>query len=67
MIFEYCAAKLDEACVFEDSYLALETAKNAGFITVGVHDNGNYDRDRLRAASDYYLADGMTFTDLICK
>lgn len=59
--------KSDEACVFEDSFVALETAKNAGFITVGVHDNGNYDHNRLKAASDYYLADGMTFGDLICK
>ena len=56
-----------EACVFEDSFVALETAKKAGFITVGIHDNGNYEHDRLEAASDYYLADGMTFAHLICK
>lgn len=57
----------EETCVFEDSFVALETAKRAGFITVGIHDNGNYDHDRLEAASDYYLADGMTFASLICK
>ena len=64
---EKFGASLDEACVFEDSFVALETAKNAGFLTVGVHDNGNYEHDRLKAASDYYLDDGMTFLDLICK
>ena len=64
---EKFGSSLDNTCVFEDSYVALETAKRAGFITVGVHDNGNYDHYRLKAASDYYLEDGMTFTDMICK
>ena len=64
---EKFGSSLDNTCVFEDSYVALETAKRAGFITVGVHDNGNYDHDRLKAASDYYLEDGMTFADMICK
>ena len=64
---EKFGSSLDDTCVFEDSYVALETAKRAGFITVGVHDNGNYDHDRLKAASDYYLEDGMTFADMICK
>lgn len=57
----------EETCVFEDSFVALETASRAGFITVGIHDKDNYDHDKLMAASDYYLADGMTFKDLICK
>lgn len=64
---ERFGSSLDQTCVFEDSFVALETAKRAGFITVGIHDNGNYDHDKLMAASDYYLADGMTFNDLICK
>ena len=64
---ERFGSSIDDTCVFEDSYVALETAKRAGFITVGVHDNGNYDHYRLKAASDYYLEDGMTFTDMICK
>ena len=63
---EKFGTSIEETCVFEDSFVALETAKNAGFITVGIHDNGNYDHDRLKAASDYYLRDGMTFKDLIC-
>ena len=64
---ERFGSSLEQTCVFEDSFVALETAKRAGFITVGIHDNGNYDHDKLMAASDYYLADGMTFNDLICK
>ena len=60
-------AELCETCVFEDSFVALETAKKAGFITVGIHDDGNYDHDKLKASSDFYLDSKMTFKDLICK
>ena len=56
---------ISSACVFEDSFVALETAKKAGFMTVGIHDNGNYEHDRLKAASDFYLDDKMTFNDMI--
>lgn len=54
-----------ETCVFEDSYVALETAKRAGFLTVGVYDKYNYCHDRLRAASDLYVDDGETMEGLI--
>ena len=57
--------RLDEACVFEDSFVALETAKKAGFMTVGIYDKNNYCQDRLAAASDFYIADGITLMKLI--
>ena len=57
----------DELCVFEDSYVALETAKNAGFKTVGIFDKYNYCQDRLEAASNFYLGEGHSFTELIEK
>ena len=56
---------LAESCVFEDSFIALETAKRAGFMTVGIYDKGNYNHDRLRAASDIYVKDGALLSDLI--
>ena len=56
---------LSEACVFEDSFIALETAKKAGFMTVGIFDKNNYCQDRLKAASNFYVADGMTVMDVI--
>ena len=46
---------LSQTAVFEDSALALETAKRAGFITVGVYDSHQTATDRLSAASDIYL------------
>ncbi len=57
----------EEICVFEDSFLALETAKAAGFHTVGVYDQYSYEQDRLRAASEIYLEKGKTLFDLIGK
>jgi HAD superfamily hydrolase (TIGR01509 family) len=49
--------------VFEDSALALETAKGAGFVTVGVYDSHQSAQERLRAASDVYLGEGKTLAD----
>ena len=46
---------LSQTAVFEDSALALETAKRAGFVTVGVYDSHQTATDRLSAASDIYL------------
>lgn len=54
-----------ELCVFEDSYVALETAKAAGFCTVGIYDALSYEQKRLAAASQIYLGKGQTWEDLI--
>ena len=53
------------ACVFEDSYVALETARSIGCHTVGIFDENNFGQDRLRAASEIYLAEGEGFDTLI--
>ena len=54
-----------EVCVVEDSFLALETAKAAGFHTVGVYDRYSYEQDRLRAAAEIYLGKEKTLADLM--
>ncbi len=56
---------LAETAVFEDSALALETARNAGFVTVGVYDCHHSSTERLSAASDIYLGKGKTLTDVL--
>ena len=48
-----------DCAVFEDSYVALETAKGVGLHTVGIFDENNYGQDRLRAASEIYLGEGI--------
>lgn len=54
-----------ELCVFEDSYVAIETAKHAGFLTVGIYDENNFHQERLRASSDVYLDKGHSMEELI--
>lgn len=59
-IFMACAAFMcltpENIAVFEDAYFALRTAKNAGFITIGVEDESNlHDTKRIIAISDYYI------------
>ena len=49
----------EETFIFEDSFVALETAKGIGCHTVGIFDENNFGQDRLRAASDVYLGKGQ--------
>ncbi len=55
---------VSEICVFEDSFVAMETSKSIGFHTVGVYDKNNYEQDRLRAASDIYIGEGESLKKL---
>lgn len=55
---------ISDICVFEDSYVALETAKKAGFKTVGIYDKFNYGQDRLKAASDIYISESDSIATL---
>ena len=43
-----------ETVVFEDALHAIVTAKNAGFITVGIYDSYNQDEEKIRKVADYY-------------
>lgn len=55
----------DEVCVFEDSFVAIETAKSIGVKTVGIFDINNFGQDRLKASSNYYLEEGKSLAELI--
>lgn len=55
MASEALGLPVDDLCVVEDSYIALETAKKAGFATIGVFDKYSFGQDRLKLASDIYL------------
>ena len=65
MAKDILGASEDELCVFEDSFVALETARKAGFKTVGIYDKYNFGQDRLRAASDIYVGEGKSLATLI--
>lgn len=57
----------DQTWIFEDSLLAIETSKKAGFNVVGVYDRCSFGQDKARAISDEYIDDGGSFTELIDK
>lgn len=54
-----------DTCVFEDSFVALETARSIGCRTVGIFDRYNFDQPRLCAASDIYLDEGVPLDSVI--
>ena len=46
----------NETAVFEDALYALKTAKEDGFITVGVFDVHEEKQEELKTTADYYIA-----------
>ncbi len=54
-----------EACVFEDSLVAIETAKKASFQTVGIYDKNNFSQDQIKKTADIYISCDKTLKDLI--
>jgi HAD superfamily hydrolase (TIGR01509 family) len=67
LALEKLGVKAEEACVFEDSYVALETAKKIGCKTVGIFDKYNFGQDRLKEASIYYVGDNQSLSTLCNK
>ena len=64
---EVLGTPLSQTAVFEDSALALETAKKAGFATVGVYDSHQTAEARLIAAADIYLGKETTLADILSQ
>ena len=54
-----------EVCVFEDALVAIRTAKNAGFNTVGIFDKHNFNQEQVKLYSDYYVEDGKPLSDAV--
>lgn len=70
-VYESCfeglgGKNLSEAFVFEDAPHAAESAKRAGFTTVGVYDDSyRYDLERLKKASDFFFESAHSWTELL--
>ena len=56
---------LCDTWVFEDSYVAVCTAKKAGFRTAGVYEKCNFCQDVLEANSDVYVSEHEDLTKLV--
>ncbi len=55
----------EETWVFEDSYVALETASKIGMPTVGIYDRYAFEQERLKRSSTHYVAEGETMMKLV--
>ena len=53
-----------DTCVFEDSYVALGTAKSIGTHTVGVYDKHSYS-EKIKDFAEIFVSDKMSLTDII--
>lgn len=62
---EFLGTSPEETWIFEDSFVAVRTAHNAGMKTVGIFDRYNFNRDELAALADVYIAEGETLKKLI--
>ena len=58
-------APVNETWVFEDSYVAIKTATDAGMPTVAIFDENNFCQDEMRAIATHYIAKGETLKKLI--
>ena len=62
---DFLGIKPEETLVFEDSLYALKTAKNAGYVSIGVYDSkGESDQTGLKNTADIYLKDLKDFANL---
>ncbi len=59
---EKFGASMSECVVVEDAAFALKTAKNAGFLTIGVYESSEPDQDSVKRYSDCFV---KSFKDLL--
>lgn len=62
---EFLGEDTDDVWVFEDSLVAIETATNAGFKTVGIFDRFNFGQEQIKKIATKYIAEGETLELLI--
>lgn len=55
----------EETIVFENSLYAVQTARNAGFVTAAVSDSSENDQEGLKNAADFYAESMGEFADNI--
>ena len=64
---EYLGTDKESTWVFEDSVVAIETATEAGYNTVGIYDKFNFGLERVRELSTVYIGKGESLEALIEK
>ena len=56
---------LPDTWIFEDAFVAVSTAVDAGFPTVAIYDRYNPYQDKIQAMADYYVAPDETLLKLL--
>ena len=67
LALEWLGTPKEETWVFEDSFVALNTASEAGFPTVGVYDKYSFRQDFLKEKSTIYVSENEDATVVISK
>jgi len=67
LALEWLGTEKEKTWVFEDSFVALNTAAEAGFPTVGVYDKYSFRQDFLEEKSTVYISENEDVTKLISK
>lgn len=64
---KFLGTQKETTWIFEDSVVAIETATNAGYNTVGIYDKFNFGLDRVKEISTIYIGENQTLSSLIEK
>lgn len=64
---EYLGTDKESTWIFEDSIVALETAKRAGYKSVGIYDQFNFGLDRMEKTCTIYVDKGHTLLETVEK
>lgn len=62
---EYLGTALEDTWVFEDSFVAVNTAARIGMPVVGIYDRHNPYQDKIEGLSTHYIKDGETLMKLV--
>lgn len=61
----FLGEKIEEIWLFEDSLVAIETARKIGMKTVGIYDKYNFGHERMKEISDLYVDDEETLLKVL--
>lgn len=62
---KFLGTDASETWMFEDSFVAIETAAKLGMPTVGIYDPHNFGQEKIKALATEYIAPGETLEKLM--
>ena len=65
MAMEHLGEDMAHTWVFEDAFVAIQTATGIGMQTVGIYDQYNPYQDEIKAMATHYIAPGETLMKLV--